>query len=79
MSGRLPAPSTLPGHAGVRQEVPEVRCAADGGLRRPDDATTIRGRVVRWSQRAGTRRGELATGRAALAVRRAADFPAGAR
>lgn len=49
MSGRLPAPATLPGHAGVRQEVPEVRRAADGRLRRPDDAAADRGRVVRWS------------------------------
>lgn len=78
MSGRLPAPATLSGDAGVRQEVPEVRRAAHGGLRCPDDAAANRGRAVRRSQRAGTRRGEPATGCATLAGRRATDPPASA-
>jgi len=74
MSGWLPAATAMPGHAGVRQAIPEVCGTTDRGLRRADDAAARRGRLTGRPQRAGPRRGESAAWRAAIARRRAADL-----
>lgn len=79
VSGWLPAAAALPGHAGVRQAVVEVRRTTDGGLRRTHDAVARRGRAIRWSQRAGTRGREPAAWRAAAAGGCATDPAATAR
>lgn len=76
--GWLPAVAALPGHAGVRQAVVEVRGTADGGLRCSHDTAAHRRRVTRWTQRARTWRGEPATWRAASAIGCPADSSTGA-
>ena len=76
--GWLPAVAALPGHAGVRQAVVEVRGTTDGGLRCSHDTAAHRGRVARWTQRAGTWGGESAAWRATSAIGCPADSFTGA-